>query len=104
MVGKFKYSLNIFILHRLRNKFVQLILIPLDTAFWELHQYSRRMCGPMKNPKVETHSWDSNSGPYDCKADTTSRPRTPLWETLLERIKNQSFAYFHSIFLKFFSH
>ena len=27
------------------------------------------MCGPMKNPKVETRSRDSNSGPQDCKAD-----------------------------------
>ena len=62
-------SLNIFILHRLRNKFLQLILISLDSASWELHQYSRRMCGPMKNPKVETRSRDSNSGPLDCKAD-----------------------------------
>ena len=31
--------LNIFILHRLRNKFLQLILISLDSASWELHQY-----------------------------------------------------------------
>ena len=51
-------SLNIFILHRLRNKFLQFILISLDSASWELHQYSRRMCGPMKNPKVQTRSWD----------------------------------------------
>ena len=63
-------SLNIFILHRLRNKFQQLTLISLDSASWELHQYSRRMCGPMKNPKIETRSWDSNSGLHDCKADT----------------------------------
>ena len=62
-------SLRIFILHRLRNKFLQLILISLDSASWELHQYSRRMCGPMKNPKVETRSLDSNLGPHDCKAD-----------------------------------
>ena len=41
-------SLNIFILHRLRNKFLQLILMFLDSASWELHQYSRRMCEPMK--------------------------------------------------------
>ena len=61
--------LNIFILHRLRNKFLQLILISLDSASWELHQYLRRMCGPMKNPEVETRSRDSNSGPQDCKAD-----------------------------------
>ena len=25
--------------------------------------------GPMKNPKVETRSWDSNLGSQDCKAD-----------------------------------
>ena len=53
----------------MRNKFLQLILISLYSASWELHQYSRRMCGPMKNPKVETHSQDSNSGPHNCKAD-----------------------------------
>ena len=27
------------------------------------------MCGPMKNPKVETRSRDTNLGPHDCKAD-----------------------------------
>ena len=37
----------------MRNKFLQLILISLDSASWELHQYSRRMCGPMKNHKVD---------------------------------------------------
>ena len=37
-------SLNIFILHRLRNKFLQLIRISLDSASRELHQYSLRMC------------------------------------------------------------
>ena len=67
--GAVNFSLNIFILHRLRNKFLQLILISLDSASWELHQYSRRMCGPMKNPKVETRSRDSNLGPHICKAD-----------------------------------
>ena len=69
LVTGLSLSLNIFILHRLRNKFLQLILISLDSASWELHQYSRRMCGPMKNPKVETRSRDSNLGPHDCKAD-----------------------------------
>ena len=67
-ITRLKYSLNIFILHRLRNKFLQLILISLNSASWELHQYSRRMCGPMKNPKVETRSRGSNSGPHDCDA------------------------------------
>ena len=61
-------SLNIFILHRLRNKFLQPILISLDSPSRELHQYSRRMYWPMKNPKVDTCSRDSNSGPDDCKA------------------------------------
>ena len=45
-------SSNIFILHRLRNKFLQLILISYDSASWELHQYSHRMCGPIKIPKL----------------------------------------------------
>ena len=65
----FSLSLNIFILHRLRNDFLQLILISLHSASRELHQYSRRMCGPMKNPKVETRSRDSNSEHQDCEAD-----------------------------------
>ena len=60
-------------LHRLRNKFLQLMLISLDSASRELHRYSRRMCGPMKNPKVETHSRDSNSGPHDCKVEALPR-------------------------------
>ena len=46
------FSLNIFILHRLRNKFLQLILISLDSASWELHQYTCWMSGPMKIPKL----------------------------------------------------
>ena len=62
-------NLEILILHRLRNKFLQHILISVDSASWELHQSSRRICDPMKNPKVETRSRDSNSGLYDCEAD-----------------------------------
>ena len=53
--GPFKkklFSLNIVILHRLRNKFLQLILISLDSTSWELYQYSRRMSGPMKIPTL----------------------------------------------------
>ena len=42
------FSLNIFILHQLRD----IILISLDSASWKLHQYSRRMCGPMKISKL----------------------------------------------------
>ena len=68
-----RVSLNIFILHRLRNKFLQLILISLDSTSCELHKYSHRMCGPTKNPKAETRSWDSNSEPHDCKADALPR-------------------------------
>ena len=47
-----EFSLNLFILHRLRNKFLQLILISLDFASWELHQFSGRIRGPMKIPKL----------------------------------------------------
>ena len=75
----FSLSLNIFILHRLRNKFLQLILISLDSASLELHQYSRRMRRPMKNPKVETRSRDSNSGPHDCKADALPHDHRHCW-------------------------
>ena len=47
-------SFNLFILHRLRNKFLELItlLISLDSASWELHPYSRRLCGPMEIRKL----------------------------------------------------
>ena len=44
-------------------------IIFLDSASWELNQYSRRMCGPMKNPEVDTRCQESNSGPQDCEAD-----------------------------------
>ena len=50
-----KGVLNISILHhyyKFRNKFLQLTLNSLDSASWELHQYLRRMCGPMKIPKL----------------------------------------------------
>ena len=57
-----EFSLNIFIVHRLRKKFVQLILFSPDSAAWELHQYSRRMCGPIKMPKLTptpgNRTWD----------------------------------------------
>ena len=55
-----KLSLTIFILHRLRIKFVQPIL---------LHQYSLGMCGPMKKPKVDICYCELISGPYDCQSD-----------------------------------
>ena len=32
------FCLNIFILHRLRNNFLQLLPISLDSASWELHK------------------------------------------------------------------
>ena len=42
------FSLNICILHGLRNKFLHLILISIDSAFWELYKYLGRICVPMK--------------------------------------------------------
>ena len=51
------FKFKTFNLHQLRNKFLQLILISLNSASWELHQYWHWMCGPMKNPVVETGSW-----------------------------------------------
>ena len=42
------FSLNICILHGLRNKLLHLILISIDSAFWELYKYLRRICVPMK--------------------------------------------------------
>ena len=69
------FNLNISILHRLKNRFLQLILNSLDSASWELHQYSRRMCGLMKKPKVDTRSRESNSELRG--RHSTTRPRTP---------------------------
>ena len=59
------FSLNIlvFTLHQLRNKFLQLILIFLHSASWELHQYSHQICGPINSPKVDIRFWKSNFGP-----------------------------------------
>ena len=55
------------------NKFLQLMLISLDSAYWELHQYLHQICGQMNSSKVDIfdiRSRESNSGPYDCKPDT----------------------------------
>ena len=49
--------------------FLQLQLISPDSASWELHQYWPRMCGPMRNPKVDTRPRESKSGPRECAAD-----------------------------------
>ena len=46
------FVLSIFIFHRLRNKFLHLLPISLASASWELHQYLRRMLGPMKITKL----------------------------------------------------
>ena len=58
-----KTHLNIYILHQLRNKFLQLILISLNSASSELHQYSNRMYGPLKksqsqHPLPRNRTWD----------------------------------------------
>ena len=64
------FSINISILLRLRNKFSRLILIALDSASWELQQWSLRKCGPVNSPKVDTRFQKSNSEPYVCEAET----------------------------------
>ena len=66
-------GLNIFILHRLRNKFLQLILISLDSASWELHQYSLRICGPMKISNLTPAPRNRKS--YDCEANSLPQNR-----------------------------
>ena len=45
------------------------VLISLNSASWELHQYSAQICWPMNSPKVVARSQDSNSGPHDYGAD-----------------------------------
>ena len=47
--GKRGFSVNLFMSHRLRNKFLQRILISLDSV--PGNQYWRRMYGPMEIPK-----------------------------------------------------
>ena len=94
------YSLNIFILHRLRDKFLQLILISVDSASWELHQYSRRKFGPMKNSKVETRSRDSNSGPHDCKVDALPHDHEHHHTTDL-KTKTKDVKFFLNVFSQY---
>ena len=110
------FSLNIFILHRLRNKFQKLILMSLDSASWELHQYSRRMCGPMKKipkltPAPGNRTWDlkiTRPTLYLTTTDTT-RPSlrvcsTSLLKTLWEKEKllvTRNFSFSHSVFYPF---
>ena len=59
------------------------MLISLDSASWELHQYSRRLCGPMKIPNLRptpgTRTWDL----------TIARP------TLYHRHLGQEFVVLH---------
>ena len=43
--------------------------LSLDSAFLELHQRSGLSFGPMNSPKVQNCSRESNSVPYECKAD-----------------------------------
>ena len=77
----------------------------LDSASWELQQYSRRMSGPMKNPKVETRSRDSNLGPHDCKADAVphdhghhvKRLLTTMWKKG-EMLVTSIFSFSHYFF------
>ena len=76
--------LSIFISHRLRNMFLQLILISLDSTSWELHQHSSRMCGPMKIPKLTpapgNRTWDlmiARPTLYLTTTDTTYRGCPP---------------------------
>ena len=68
------------------NKFLQLILISLDSAYWELHQYFHRICGQMNSSKVDIRSRESNSGPYDCEPDTLPHDHGHLKGSWLWRI------------------
>ena len=49
-----EFSINTFILHRLRKKFLQVIPVPISlySASWELRQYSHRVRGTMKIPEL----------------------------------------------------
>ena len=61
--GLLRKGLNISILHRLSNKFLQLILISLNSASWKLHQPN-----VLANENIQLDAWsqESNLGPYDC--------------------------------------
>ena len=58
------FSLNIFILHRLRNKFLQLILISLDSAILcgvrgrEVERQPRNHEVPSSSPGRGSQLWD----------------------------------------------
>ena len=41
-----------FILHLLRNKLLQLVLIYFDSASWEIHQFLYQTSGPLKIPML----------------------------------------------------
>ena len=70
-------SFDIFILYRLRNKFLQHITISLDSASWELHQYLRRLCKTMTSTKDDRSRY-SISGPHDLIGrHSISVPRKP---------------------------
>ena len=51
----------------LRNRLLHLITIYLDSASWEVRQFSRRMYGQMKIPKLTPAP--GSLGSYDCKVD-----------------------------------
>ena len=61
--------LNIYILHRLRNKFLQLNTNLSRFCFLGTTPVLAPNVWAIENPKIDTRSKESNSGPCDCEAD-----------------------------------
>ena len=104
MIGALiRFSLSVFILYRLRNKFLQPILISLDFDSWELYQYSRRVCGPMKIPKFTPAPRKLISGPHDCEADALPRDHGHhhLSSLFQYSIVNYIFGCYQNIYLSY---
>ena len=58
-------SLNLFILHHVFTTYTNLF----GTCFLETTPVLAPNVWANENPKVDTRSWESNLGPYDCEVD-----------------------------------
>ena len=74
----------------MRNVFLQLMLISLDSASWELHLHSLQMCGPMKIPKLAPAPGDRTGGPYDSEADALPHHHGHHTSTTIARSRNST--------------
>ena len=68
-------ELNMFTVHSLRDKFLQLVVWSLSSVFWEQQLYSCSMCGSMNRPQV--HIWFGNRTWDFMMTLYTLRPQIP---------------------------